>query len=528
MARSHSENVVINTGTGFALKLVYLVMNLILRRIFIHTLGAQYNGVSTLFVDILNMLSLAEMGVGSAITFALYKPIREQDHRRIAALMNFYRKAYRLIAALVLAAGMLCIPFLPYLVKDVPDIRESISLIFALYVVNSACSYLRIYKSTLLTASERGYMINHVTIWFVLGRTLLEGVLLLIFKNFILYLVVGIIEGLLRNVVITRQAEKLYPQIGDYADEKLTREETRRLLGDVGALSLYKICQVILNSTDSIVISAAPALGVVTVGFLGNYRLLFNTVNQLVNQFYQAFTPSLGLMATEASADKQYSVFKTVNFMSFWVVCFCCTSLFCLSGPFVRLWLGKNYVLPIELLLVMALNNYISSMNRATNIFRNGNGLFVQGKYRPVWMAIINIAMDIALVKPLGVFGVLLATCIARLSTQMWYDPWLIHRHVFKRSAKPYFIGLALYTLVMACACALTYFVCGLVGEWIGNLYLAFLVRMAVCVVIPNGLVVLLYRRTPEFKDLIRRLEGMARKISRSLTKKAGKRQKED
>lgn len=515
--RSHSESVFINTGSGFALKLVVLMMNLVLKRIFIHTLGVQYNGVSTLFTDILSMLSLAEMGVGSAITFALYRPIREQDNRRIAALMNFYRKAYHLIACMVMAGGALCIPFLPYLVKEVPDIQESITLIFVLYVVNNATSYLRIYKSTLLTASERGYMINRVTIWFVLGRTVLECVLLLVFKNFILYLVVGILESLVRNAVISREAEKLYPQINDYADERLTKEETRRLLGDVGALALYKICQVILSSTDSIVISAAPALGVVTVGFLGNYRLLFNTINQLVSQFYQAFTPSLGVLATEADAEKQHQVFRTVNFMAFWVMCFCCTSLVCLSSPFVRLWLGKDYILPLNLLLVMALNNYISSMNRATNIFRNGNGLFVQGKFRPVGMAVMNIAMDIVLVKPLGVFGVLLATCIARLTTQVWYDPWLVHKKVFKRSVKPYFWRMGIYTLLTASACALTYWLCGLIGQAVSNLYLAFLLRMVLCVLIPNGIVVLLYHRTPEFKDLIHRVGGITKRIGRAL-----------
>ena len=151
MARSHSESVAINTGAGFTLVLINQLVGFLVRTVFIKLLGAQYNGVSTLFADILNMLSLAEMGIGAAITFALYKPIREGDYRRIGALMNFYKKAYRMIAVLVFVAGMCLIPFLHLLVKNVPDIKEDIRIIFALYVINNASSYLMAYKHTLLT-----------------------------------------------------------------------------------------------------------------------------------------------------------------------------------------------------------------------------------------------------------------------------------------------------------------------------------------------------------------------------------------
>ncbi|MEG1606519.1 MAG: hypothetical protein RR452_11030, partial [Clostridia bacterium] len=148
MAKSHSENVVINTGAGFALKLIAQLLNFVTKTVFIYALGMQYTGVSTLFTDILSMLSLAELGIGSAITYALYKPIREGDDQRMAALMNFYKTAYRLIALLVLLTGAVCVPLLPYMVKGAPDIKESITLIFCLYIFSNASSYLLAYKST--------------------------------------------------------------------------------------------------------------------------------------------------------------------------------------------------------------------------------------------------------------------------------------------------------------------------------------------------------------------------------------------
>lgn len=520
MANTRSEKVALNAGTGIALKLMNQLMALVLKTVFIHTLGAQYNGVSTLFTDILRMLALAELGVGSAITFALYRPIKEGDYRRIAGLMHFYRNAYRLIAGVVMGAGLACMPFLQYMVKGVPDIKEDIRLIFLLYVVNSASSYLLVYKSTLLTASERGYMISKVGIWFGLIRTVSECILLVLFKNFILYLLVGIAEAILKNLVVSRKAQSYFPQLAEYKDERLSRDETKRLLGDVSALMLYKVCNVVLSSTDSIVISWALPAGVVSVGFLGNYRLLFSTILKFITQFYQSFTPSLGNMAADASAERQHGIFKTTTFVSFWSMCFCITSLFVLATPFVRdIWIRRNSaVLPFDVLLVLTLNFYVNMMIQPVNAFRDSNGLFVQGKYRPVFMVFINIALDIVLVKIWGMFGVLLATTIARLSTQVWYDPWLVYKRVFKQPVGPYFIRMGIYTLVVGASCAITYYLSHLIGQAVANVYLAFMLRMGLCLVIPNLLVVLLYRRTPEYRDFMARLTRILSRIARKIT----------
>ncbi|MEG1814166.1 MAG: hypothetical protein RR337_12820 [Clostridia bacterium] len=392
MAKSHSESVVINTGAGFALKLIAQLLNFVTKTVFIYALGMQYTGVSTLFTDILSMLSLAELGIGSAITYALYKPIREGDDQRMAALMNFYKTAYRLIALLVLLTGAVCVPLLPYMVKGAPDIKESITLIFCLYIFSNASSYLLAYKSTLLTASERQYVISKTAICFTFARVACECFVLLVFRNFILYLLVDIVEQLLRNYVISRKADKLYPKIKLYRDAKLNKQETKHLLVDVGALALYKVAQVVLSSTDSIVISMTPALGVMAVGFLGNYRLIFTTINTIILQFYQAFTPSLGSMASVAGPKRQYEVFETTCFVSFWAMLFCTTSLLCLSEPFVQdIWLSHRYVLSRPVLFALAFNFYVQGNMRPLNAFRNSNGLFRQGKFRPLTTAALNL-----------------------------------------------------------------------------------------------------------------------------------------
>ena len=507
MAGSHSKNVAHNFSAGLALKLTNQVISfLVVKLLFINTLGTQYNGVSTLFSSILNVLALAELGISTAITYSLYNPIRTNDYRRIAALMNVYKKAYRLIAAFVFTAGMLCIPFLPYLVKNAPDIKESITLIFVLYIIKNSVSYLLAYKHTLLTASERRYEVSRIGLYFTLIRATIEFLVLYFTRDFILYLIVSILEEITRNWVISRRATKYFPEIEEYHDEQLPRTEINSLLKDISALSFYKVCNVALNSTDSIFIAMMPSLGIISVGNLGVYNHITNSIAVIVQQFYASFTPSLGVMATNATAEKQYKVFRTTNFVSFCAMCFCCTSLFCLLGPFITkiCFPNKNLDMPLHIIGMIVFNFYTASMMRPTNAFRNGNGLFRQGKFRPLVMAAINIGMDLYLVHVWGIFGVLLSTSIARLVTQTWYDPWLLYRRVFKRPVKEYYWMYLGYTAVTIVSCAVTYYLCSILPPY--NRFIRFFLQMILCVVISLSFIFVIYHKTDEYKDFIKRV----------------------
>ena len=164
MAKSRVVNSAVNIVYSFSVKLISFLASFILRTVFIRTLGMEYAGVSGLFTDILTVLSFAELGISTAMTYALYKPIADNDISQINRLMNFYKLAYRFVAGCVMAGGLICVPLLPLIVTDVPNIKESITLIYVLYLFNTASSYLLVYKSTLLTASQKHYEINKITI----------------------------------------------------------------------------------------------------------------------------------------------------------------------------------------------------------------------------------------------------------------------------------------------------------------------------------------------------------------------------
>ena len=206
MSKSRVVNSAVNTIFNFSVKLFDFGIKFVLRTVFIYTLGMQYVGVSGLFTDILSVLSFVELGIGSAITYALYKPLAENDEEKLGKLMHFYKWAYRIVALVILICGLLVVPFLSKIVTNVPDIKESITIIYILYLSNTVCSYLLIYRSTILSASQKQYEISKISICISMIKCTIESILLVVFKNFIFYLLLEILFSVSQNIWISRKA----------------------------------------------------------------------------------------------------------------------------------------------------------------------------------------------------------------------------------------------------------------------------------------------------------------------------------
>lgn len=509
MEESRTQNVLKNTGTGVFVRLIHLILNFALKTVFIKVLGIQYTGVSSLFSDILTILSFAELGIGSAITYALYKPVAEDDQRQIAKLMNFYKSAYRMVAVIVFFTGVSLIPFLGYLVKDVPDIKENIAVIYFLYVVNTTCSYLLIYKSAILTAKQKKYEISCIEGFMAVIRLLVECVILLVFRQFMIYLTVDILLTILQNALIAHRASREYHTvIGDKKDY-LKKEEKKIIFADIGALAMYQISSVVLSGTDSVIISAI--LGTELVGFLSYYKMIIGQITALSQQFFSAANASVGNMAVKENREKQYQLFQGLNFAVFWITAFCSTCLYVLFNPFIELWLGKEYVLGKDIVFVLVLDFFVSNMIRTIALFRTSNGLFIQGKFRPVIMAVLNFTMSIVLARKLGIFGVLMATVVSRLATQTWYDPWLVYREVFQKNVIEYLTKYCLYMLTAIGGIVVIEFAITLIN--ISNSYVMFVVMILLCVVIPNTFVVIFWHRTKDFLVCVDRFKKILETI---------------
>ena len=446
--RSRTQSTIINTVFGIIVKILTIVSNFIIRTVFIHYLGIEYTGISAVFSNILTVLSFAELGIGSAITYALYKPIKEQDNRQISKLMGLYKKAYYIIAIVVLSFGILFIPFLKTLITNVPTVKEDLTVIYILYIINTTVSYFLIYKITLLIANQQSYIESIVRICITVIRISLQLLIIIRFRNFIAYLITQIILTFIHNLICSYIADKQFPEIKQYKGEELSRGEKTHIFKDVKALALYKISGTILSGTDSIIISSM--IGSAVVGYVSNYTMIISEIYNLLLQFLNSLTASLGNLVASKESHRQHDVFKKVFFLTNSVFCILTVCLFNLIDEFVcGIWLDDSFCIDRLTVFFLCLDFFIKGNATLINSYRNGNGLFVQGQYRPIIMAVINIFTSIICVEIMGLPGVFLGTVFSRMVTQVWYDPIIIYKYAFNTTARKYFALYFLWLLIL-------------------------------------------------------------------------------
>ena len=508
MNNSRTKNTLLNALGGMAVKTSGFFTAFVARTVFLYVLGIQYAGVSSVFTNVLTVLSFAELGIGTAITYALYKPIAENDEKQIGKLMNAYKKIYTTIGAVIFLLGLCLLPFLEYLIKDAPNIKEDLRLIYLFYLANTSVSYLLIYKSTFLIAAQKDHLVSKYKVIISIVKTAVECVVLLVFKNFIAYLACSVASSFIQNLVVAKVAEREYPILKQKHKDKLDASEKKGLFADTRALAMYKVSGTVLNGTDSILTSSI--FGTSSAGILGNYNLITGQIYSFVMVLFSATSASVGNLAATSDSKRQHDIFEQMLFICFWLYCFCATGLWTLLNPFMHVWQNGRHMFSGYIVALIVIELYIRGMLSPVTQFRTSNGLFVQGKYRPVIMAVINLVTSIVLAKWIGIAGIFLGTIISRATTQLWYDPWLIYKRVFGISVFEYFKTYCAYALVTVACCASTGMLLNAICPQAGVLKL--LVGMALCVVIPNAAVILLFRKTKAYAATIKVIKGVLKR----------------
>lgn len=502
MEESRTTNVFKNSVARLLQRLSSILVQFALRTIFIYFLGKEYTGVSGLFTDILNVLSLMEAGLDASMVYALYKPLAEKNEQRIKALLAFYKKAFVIIGIVVLVLGFVLTPFLGLIVKNVPNIKEDIRLIFAFYVITSASSYFFVYRTVLLTADQKSRIISKWRTIVLVVECLLEVVFLFLFKEFLVYLMLHLVATVSNNLIISRITTKMYPQFfSEKSTERLSKKETREILRDILCLTAYNFSGVVINSTDSIFISAF--VGTIEVAIIGNFTLIINSVRTVVSQIVEVTKPSIGNLAATSSSDKQEIVFERMNFISFYVATFCSACFFTLLNPFVGdIWFDASYKVAPIVIGILTLNFYIAVMVFPVESFRTANGLFVQGWIRPIIMAVLNIVLDFYMGRRWGIVGIFLATTISRIATQVWFDPYLVFKLVFKKA--PWrFLGDYVVKLAIALViCLMTGWASGFFVS--DSRYISFVIKMLIAVCLPNLVMGILFWKNTNYRYLLR------------------------
>lgn len=478
-----------------------LVNSFAVRTVFIYTLGKEYLGISGLFGNILSLLTLAELGIGTAIAFKLYKPLAEKDKNRIAVLMNFYKSAYQVISAFIMVTGLLILPFLKYIIKDNVDF-VNINLVFLIFLIQTASSYMFFaYKSTLIIADQRQYVVIRIGYKVETLSSLVQIVILVIFRNYIYYISSVVLFNLAKNLIIARRVDKDYSYIKHATKEKLSKYELKEMFKDFGSLFLYKINSVVIKATDNILISVF--VGLATVGLYSNYLLITSALKKIIDTFYSAVKASIGNLHATSDVEHEYFIFNVINQLTALLFGGAAIGIVVISDTFIRVWIGDEYVISSLFALLLAIEFYLRGMQLFLSQFRTSMGLFQQAKLRPVFGMAINLIVSLVLVQYIGVYGVLIGTIVASLTTYMWFDPIIIHKYGFNMSSRNYFIRNLYYLFIVLISGFLSFCIVNIVQ---GESFIYLIVKIILYIIISGLTFMVFLIKTRETQYLLKKV----------------------
>lgn len=492
--RSRTYNSFKNIFLGVGNQIIVLVLTFLSRIIFVKVLGAEYLGINGLFSNVLTILSVAELGLGSAIVYSMYKPLAEGNKEKISALMNYYKKIYNIVALIVMILGLCLIPFLKYLI-NIDEGIDNVNLYYIIFLINTVVSYLLASRSVILNADQKLYVTKIYTLIVFIFQTIIQIIVLLVTKNFILYLLIQVLGTFLTNLCGALVTKKMYPYINK--KDKLKSNDKKEIFKNMKSMFLYKIGGVILNNTDNILISIM--VGTVWVGYYSNYYMVISSIEIFLNIIFTALAASVGNLIAITDKKRQFEVFKIMNSYSNILCGFCAVGLQILFNDFVTIFFGQDYVLSTGVVVVIVLSFYIKGILNPIWVYREATGLFTYTKYVYIITAIINLILSIVLGKIWGIFGILLATVVARLLTNSWYEPYVLYKIQFNKRVSTYFKNNVL-NLIITIGIIL---VCRLITNNINSINIGtFVLKGIICTSIAVITYYLCYRKTEAFNYL--------------------------
>ena len=488
-----------------------VLIGLAAQRIFIRILGLEYSGLNGLFSNVITMLSIADLGIGEAVVFHMYKPLEEDDRETVRSLMAFYRKAFRVVALVIGIVGVCLIPVLPHLAKT-ETATVNIKIVYILFLLDVVFSYLLSYKRSMLYADQKNYIVNIVHMIYLISMNTGQLLMVLFTHNYYLYLLVKLFFRVLENVVIIRIVDRSYP----YLDLRGARPLEPAIMADikrkVGALFFHKVGTFCVNGTDNILISRF--LGLTVAGLYSNYFLVIDAVTKLFGPAVSALTPSVGHLLVEADSGRLFSVFRRIRFMNFWIACFAATSLLTMVQPFVSLWFGPEYLLEIPVIMLLSFQLFQTLMRGSYNAFQDAAGIFYENRFVPLAESALNLISSLLLLRVWGLAGVFAGTIISGTALWCFSYPKFVYRKLFARSYENYAAETAGYILLFVAVAAGTFALSGALSRWIGpeSTLLLFMADAFLCLIFPNAVLALIFGRSELFKYFVGLVAGRIRK----------------
>lgn len=484
-----------NIFFGVINKIVLMILPFTIRTVMVKVLGSDYLGLNGLVTSVLMVLNLAELGIGDALVYSMYKPMAEKNVRQVSSLLRLYRTIYRCIGGLILGVGIILTPFIPKLINGEWPGEVNIYVVYIIYLANTSISYLLFaYKKALLVAAQRNDIISNANTILSVFMYLGQIGILLYSKNYYLYIITYPIVTLLDNIICARNATKLF---NIRCEGIVGKGEKKEIFTHVKGIALQKICSSSRNTFDSIVISMY--LGLIPLSIYNNYFYILNAIHVLTYQIPNAIRSTIGNSVVQESKEKNLRDFGIISFIYAWISAVCMVCLLCLYQPFMKIWMGTELMLPLGTMILFAIYFLELNLTDVIGVYRDAAGLWWQGRYRTVLEAVANLVLNFMLGYIWGINGVLLATIITTIIFSVGYAGYIVFKYYFGiEQLRKYYLEIGKYILSVGIIAFIVYRLCMLprVEGWV-----AILVKGMVCFIGTNFSLWFCYRKSQNYRN---------------------------
>ena len=496
-----------NSALSFVGQIITILMGFAVRWLFIHNLGQDYLGVNSVMESMLMILSMTELGIGTSVAFALYKPIDDGDEKRIGSLMAFYRKTYHIIGICTAVVGPLLLPFMHFFTKEAADIT-SLNLIYILFLANTVLSYFFAYKRTLLNAYQQSYINSVTEDLFAVFKYILQSAALIVYKSYVAYIVINMVCAVGANAVISYICDKKYPFVKKYQKEKLSARDSADIKKSIVSLMYQKIGAKLVTGTDNLMISYAKLS---LMGIYSNYSMVVSIISRVVYNMLRSVIGSVGNLMIEKDTNHKYNVFEEFVFANFCFYFLISIGMSSCLERFIVLWAGKDWLLSPLVTFAVVLNFFLTGMRQPNIVVIEAAGLFNKMRLKAVGEVVVNLVVSFLflIVFDMGIYGVLFGTTVSMVSVCIWWEFMAVHKYTLARSAKRYVIKFVCYILVALAGCLAVYYISNSIPfDGFGGLVISGGVAVAVYVAV----IFAVYGKSREMRALVKRFTRKVKK----------------
>lgn len=478
-------------------QLFVYILDFICRIVFIHYIPQEYVGVKGLFTNILNILSLSELGIGSVLVIYMYRPLATHDTLRVASLVRLYRKLYRIIIPTIFIAGCCLIPFLPHMISGTSTIH-GLTIIYLLYLLRSVFGFYNGHLCALFMADQKAHYVSLAGYMSQICASVLQIIFLILTRDIFIYLVIQLLTMIMQKCFLGWLARKKYPSVCKCDAPALDKSEQKEIFRNVHAMFQHRLGATVLSSTDNIIIS--KFIGITIVAINDAYNSILSVITQLLSQIFVLLTSIIGASNATSSREESCKKFFDLHFINFWFYTFCSCSLLLLLHPVIRIFFGTSYIFDSSIEFLLVLNFYIVGIRQITILFKESLGLIQQDRWVPIIEVCINIAISLLGVYYFGTIGVFIGTTISMMITSFPIEPYILFHYGFEKPVRTFWRTSFPYYLLSALLLASCYEIdktCSLSNDW-----LTLGIRLLIALLYPNLVILLLYHRSPQCQQM--------------------------